>query len=211
MSNLPESVKTLLKQYSFLDGLDLIKTEKKLNINTNLNSNLAHNTVKILLEQQLKKSKFQFLENEMLESIYKSTKNKSIGKCQQSQSLPENVTNSSKTFGIETKSGCKLYDIVLPPVSPRQVLWNSQEWHKVYVHTHQLYNPSERICRPYSCEAVNLKNHTFGKPYKVNTTGQGAKNLLNLDVFHNCVISKIQAEKKYPNDEVTKKDEMIEI
>lgn len=214
MTKTPETVKTLLKQYTFLDGLDLIKTEKKLNFKPNSIlkcKDVNENTVKTLLEQQLNKSQFEFLENEMFESIYKSTKNASLGKGQQSQSIPENVTNFSKTFGIKTKTGCKLYDVILPPISPRRVLLNSQEGHKLYVKTHEHYNPSERITRPYCSEVVNL-NHTFGKYYKVNTTGQGAKKALNFHYFHNRVISKIQAETKYEKDDnrkCTKPSEMF--
>lgn len=219
MSNSKETVKTLMKQYTFLDSLNLIKNQKEIKIKTNLkniNSNSVEDSgVKTLLEQQLNKSQFEFFENEMLESIYKSTKNKSLGKSRQSTSKPENVTNVSQTFGIKSKMDCKLYEVILPPISPRSVLWNSQKGHNLYVKTHQHYNPSERIKRPYCSEVFN-PCHTFEKHYKVNFTGQGVKNSLNNYCFDDRVISKIQGELKYEKCDqgrkeiVTPKKEMIE-
>lgn len=192
MKNSQETIKTLMNQYTYLDSLNLIKSKKEIKIKLNSkNVKLLDDCVKKSLEQNLNKSQFEFFENEMLESIYKSTKNKSLGKCRQSNSSPENLTNV--TFGIKSKTGCKLYDIIMPPVSPRRVLLNSQKGHKLYVKTHQHYNPSEKIKRPY-CSDVFKSNQTFGKHYKVNWSGQLIKNTLNNNYYHNRVISTIQSE-----------------
>lgn len=193
--NSQETVKTLLNQYTLLDGLNLIKTKKEIKIKPNSKKvNLLQNCVKTSLEQHLNKSKFEFFENEMLESIYKSKKNKSLGKCRQSGSTPENLSKY-ETFGIKSNTGSKLYDIILPPLSPSQILLNSQKGHKLYVQTHQHYNPSEQIKRPY-CADVFHSNQTFGKHYKVNFSGQSTKQALNNNFFHNRVINTIQAELK---------------
>lgn len=190
--NTEETVKTLMNQYTFLESLNFITTEKKFKVKSNpKNVNLLEDCLKTNFEQQLNKSQFEFFENEMLESIYKSTKNKALGKCRQGNNIkPENL---SETFGIKSNTGIKLYDIILPPVSPKSVLLNSHRGHKLYVQTHQHYNPSEQIKRPYCSEVFN-SNHTFGKHYKVNFSGQIIKNSLNNNYFHNRVISTIQSE-----------------
>lgn len=66
------------------------------------------------------------------ESVYKSQRDEQLGKQRRAWSKPPDVTIISRTFGQLVDRGERLYDVVMPPNVPKEVLlgWKTEEVEK---------------------------------------------------------------------------------
>lgn len=112
-------------------------------------------------------TRFQTLINDLKETSYSSYWTKNLGKCvDPTAGLPSGMNPVDVTFGKPSGKGlvCSFYmniyftainlldvvsgkDLINPPKTVYEVLWDSQVGHEMYKKTHNDYNPSEKICR----------------------------------------------------------------
>ncbi|KAF2903686.1 hypothetical protein ILUMI_02481 [Ignelater luminosus] len=96
------------------------------------------------------KTRYQTLINDLKETSYDSYWNKQDGKCRDPiPGLPTGMDIVNTTFGKPTNRVTTVKDLVNPPKTVYQVLWDSQVGHDMYKKTHDDYNPGEQAERGY--------------------------------------------------------------
>lgn len=98
-----------------------------------------------LMAIEKSKSRFTVFKEKFSEEMY--LKQAKLGEVKPTGSKPDNVTNLSCTFGRETRSKERLYDMVLPPKPAEQVNREFAKFHDKYVISHNHYFPSEQVNR----------------------------------------------------------------
>ncbi|CAG9833594.1 unnamed protein product [Diabrotica balteata] len=108
-------------------------------------------------------TRYQTLLRDLQETTYDSFWNKEIGKSRDSvPGLPKGTIPTEVTYGKPTIKETSVKELVNPPKTPYEVLWNSQIGHEKYKKTHNDYNPGERLHRGYMSPPFDEKA-CFGK------------------------------------------------
>lgn len=95
-------------------------------------------------------TRFQTLINELKETPYESQWNKSTGASRDYVSgLPAGMQPMEITFGSPPIRGESIAELINPPKTVYQVLYDSQIGHDLYKKTHDDYNPGEQVNRNY--------------------------------------------------------------
>lgn len=111
-------------------------------------------------------TRYEELINELKETTYDSLWNKELGKTRDYLSgLPMGVNPETVTYGMAPPEGIKLIhnklyihlllstietplkDVLNPPKTRYEVLYDSQVGHELYKKTHNDYNPGEQVSR----------------------------------------------------------------
>lgn len=109
------------------------------------------------------KTRYETLINDLKETSYESYWNKLEGRSQDPiAGLPAGMDPILTTYGKPTDRTTSVKELVNPPKSTYQVLWDSQVGHDMYIKTHNDYNPGEQTHRGYLKPAFNA-NKRFGK------------------------------------------------
>ncbi|EDW70929.1 EF-hand domain-containing family member B [Drosophila virilis] len=147
-------------------------------------------TVPELMAIEKSKSRFTVFKEKFSEEMY--LKQAKLGEVKPTGSKPDNVTNLSCTFGRETRSKERLYDMVLPPKPAEQVNREFAKFHDKYVISHNHYFPSEQVNRNY--KQPFCKDATYGAGTRGDVSGQLVKRCLQQCAGHVIIISKEQMD-----------------
>ncbi|XP_044752597.1 EF-hand domain-containing family member B [Coccinella septempunctata] len=120
-------------------------------------------------------TRYRQLVNDLKETTYASYWNKQLGATPDSTpTFPEGMKVDEITFGDPYKYDCSVKDLIQPPKTPYQVLWDSQINHDAYKKVYGSYNPSEQINRGYVSPPF-CPTQTFGKKCGYDKRGLKAK------------------------------------
>ncbi|EDW41119.1 EF-hand domain-containing family member B [Drosophila sechellia] len=111
---------------------------------------LPSSSIRDLLTSELQKSRFMSFREKFYEEMY--FKKATLGEVKKTYSKPEDVTNTSQTFGSPSspsQNEC-LYDVILPAKSAEQVNKEYEAFHDKYIISHNHYFPSEQVNRRYA-------------------------------------------------------------
>ncbi|XP_017081214.1 EF-hand domain-containing family member B isoform X2 [Drosophila eugracilis] len=102
------------------------------------------------MTSELQKSRFMSFKEKFYEEMY--FKKSNLGQVKPTYSKPDNVNNSSQTFGCPSSPtpSESLYSIIMPAKSAEQVNKEYQTFHDKKIISHNHYFPSEQINRQYS-------------------------------------------------------------
>lgn len=98
-----------------------------------------------LLAFERSKSRFTVFKEKFSEEMF--LKSAKLAEVKPTFSKPDSVTNLSRTFGRQTKSKERLYDMILPPKSAEQINREYATFHDKHIISHNHYFPSEQINR----------------------------------------------------------------
>ncbi|CAH1117708.1 unnamed protein product [Phaedon cochleariae] len=201
-----ETVDSTLHQYSLEDKISAIKHDAKIWHEDVFKPPLelppiqnacfrgTNTEIKPLLNPTVN-TRFQSLIEDLKNTTYDSYWNKPIGKGRdQVPGLPKGMDPIEVTFGKQSEKGIPMKELVNPPKSPYEVLYDSQIGHEMYQRTHNDYNPSEQIKRGYLSPPFNSEG-TFGIKTKYDYRGIGARCACNWHITEPVVhANKIQAD-----------------
>ncbi|KAH8418748.1 hypothetical protein KR222_011711 [Zaprionus bogoriensis] len=143
-----------------------------------------------LLAFEKSKSRFTVFKEKFSEDLF--LKQAKLAEVKPTFSKPDTVTNWSRTFGRETKSKERLYELVLPPKPAEQINREFAKFHDKYIISHNHYFPSEQVNRKYAapfCRQSTYGEHTLG-----DTSGQAAKRCMQQCAGNVIIISKEQMD-----------------
>ncbi|KAK5646766.1 hypothetical protein RI129_005230 [Pyrocoelia pectoralis] len=143
------------------------------------------------------KTRYETLINDLKETSYESYWNKVEGRSQDPvPGLPAGMDTILTTYGKPNDGKVTAKDLLNPPKTTYQVLWDSQVGHELYIKTHNDYNPGEGKDRKYLKPAFN-PNKRFGKRCYYDQRGIWVKcacNWCNTDPL--TATNSIQADSK---------------
>nr|CAI5834934.1 unnamed protein product [Callosobruchus analis] len=117
------------------------------------------------------RNRFQELIADLKETTYDSYWNKQVGKVRDpTQGLPKGMIPLEVTMGTPSVRDIPLKELVNPPKTPYEVLWDSQVGHEMYRKTHNDYNPSEQVNRGYKSPPF-FPDKCFGKKTRYDARG----------------------------------------
>ncbi|XP_045472375.1 EF-hand domain-containing family member B-like [Harmonia axyridis] len=120
-------------------------------------------------------TRYRQLVNDLKETTYESYWNKQIGKTRDSTaSFPEGMKVDEITFGDAYNYDTTAKELIQPPKTRYQVLWDSQINHDNYKRIYGSYNPGERIVRGYKSPPYR-SSQAFGKYCGYDKRGLKAK------------------------------------
>ncbi|XP_017081215.1 uncharacterized protein LOC108114651 isoform X3 [Drosophila eugracilis] len=113
-------------------------------------SGIPSDSLRDFMTSELQKSRFMSFKEKFYEEMY--FKKSNLGQVKPTYSKPDNVNNSSQTFGCPSSPtpSESLYSIIMPAKSAEQVNKEYQTFHDKKIISHNHYFPSEQINRQYS-------------------------------------------------------------
>ncbi|EDV51429.1 uncharacterized protein LOC6544541 [Drosophila erecta] len=152
----------------------------------------SSSSIQDLLTSELQKSRFMSFKEKFYEETY--FKKATLGEVKKTYSKPDNVTNTSQTFGSPSSPSQteSLYDVILPAKSAEQVNKEYETFHDKYIISHNHYFPSEQVNRRYS-QPFDPKS-PCGDVRTVGDFGLKVKRCLEEGENHLKVIGKAQVD-----------------
>ncbi|KAJ8981215.1 hypothetical protein NQ317_004157 [Molorchus minor] len=177
-----ETVNTTLREYPVDDVIDALKhnaniwTEdrfvapRQLPPIQNPAFSGTHTQIRPILNPPIK-TRYQEAIDNLRETHYESYWKKPLGSIKdQIPGLPAGTVPLDITFGKPTLREVTVKELVNPPKTPYQVMWDSQVGHAYYRKTHNDYNPSEPVNRGYKTPPY-MANKRFGAPSAMDSRG----------------------------------------